>query len=269
MTSSAAVPIRAVASGALLAALGLSPARAHDFWIEPSSFRPPVPSELAVALRVGQNFRGDPVPRNDRLIQRFVLFGPEGERPIGGLPAVEPAGIVELRQPGLYVIGYRSGRTPVTLEAEKFEKYLAEQGLERIHALRAQRGQSARAGVEVFSRCAKAILVAGEGGPRAGFDRALGFTLELVPEGSPQKAKEFPVRLLLEGKPLEGALVVAMNHDEPEKKVSARTARDGQVRFRLPRSGRWLVKAVHMVPAPSETGADWESLWASLTFQVP
>jgi hypothetical protein len=24
-----------------------------------------------------------------------------------------------------------------------------------------------------------------------------------------------------------------------------------------------------MVPAPKETGADWESLWASLTFEIP
>jgi len=31
----------------------------------------------------------------------------------------------------------------------------------------------------------------------------------------------------------------------------------------------WLVKTVHMVPAPADSGADWESLWASLTFEIP
>ena len=35
------------------------------------------------------------------------------------------------------------------------------------------------------------------------------------------------------------------------------------------RAGVWLVKAVHMAPAPAESGAEWESLWASLTFEVP
>jgi hypothetical protein len=30
----------------------------------------------------------------------------------------------------------------------------------------------------------------------------------------------------------------------------------------------WLVKAVHMVPAPAGSGADWESIWASLTFKA-
>ena len=36
----------------------------------------------------------------------------------------------------------------------------------------------------------------------------------------------------------------------------------------LARKGVWLVKAVHMVPAPSRRDADWQSLWASLTFEI-
>jgi hypothetical protein len=37
----------------------------------------------------------------------------------------------------------------------------------------------------------------------------------------------------------------------------------------LSKSGAWLVKAVHMVPARADAGADWESVWASLTFELP
>jgi hypothetical protein len=40
------------------------------------------------------------------------------------------------------------------------------------------------------------------------------------------------VQLLYEGKPLEGALVVAMNREEPEKKLTARTDRRGCVVLR-------------------------------------
>ena len=39
--------------------------------------------------------------------------------------------------------------------------------------------------------------------------------------------------------------------------------------FTLPRAGAWLIKAVHMIRAPSDAGADWESFWASLTFALP
>ena len=45
---------------------GLSIARglsAHDLWIEPSNFRPAEAQLFAVRLRVGEAFKGDPVPR--------------------------------------------------------------------------------------------------------------------------------------------------------------------------------------------------------------
>jgi hypothetical protein len=41
------------------------------------------------------------------------------------------------------------------------------------------------------------------------------------------------------------------------------------VSFDLDAAGRWLVTAVHMVPAPAASGADWESVWASLAFALP
>ena len=76
-----------------------------------------------------------------------------------------------------------------------------------------------------------------------------------------------PLRLIYEGKPLEGALVVAFNKTEPLKKRKARTDKDGRVQFDFNRPGVWLVTAVHMLPAPPKTNADWESVWASLTFE--
>ena len=258
----------AVLSGAVLAA---QPLLAHDFWIEPSSFRPGVGSELAVSLRVGEHFRGEPVPRFDPRIVKFVLASASGETPIGGLPGTDPAGFVQVPSPGIYVIGYRSGRTAITLEPEKFEKYLADEGLDEALKTRATRDQRGKPGNEVYSRCAKA-LVAGGGSGEKGFDRVLGFTLELVAESNPLKlaaGETMRLRLLHEGRPLPGALVKAIALEDPDNTASARTGRDGRVSFRLPRKGVWLTKVVHMVPAPRETGADWESLWASLTFEIP
>jgi len=80
--------------------------------------------------------------------------------------------------------------------------------------------------------------------------------------------EELPVRLTYENQPLAGALVVAVNRLRPSEKLSARSDRDGRVRFRLPRAGAWLIKAVHMVEAQSAAGADWVSYWASLTFEL-
>ena len=32
--------------------------------------------------------------------------------------------------------------------------------------------------------------------------------------------------------------------------------------------GEWLIKAVHMVDCPEGSGAEWQSYWASLTFEL-
>jgi uncharacterized GH25 family protein len=257
----------AFAAAALLAA----PLAAHDFWIEPSSFRPEVGSVVGIQLVVGQKFRGEPLPRNPALIAKFVLVSAAGERPVSGRAGDDPAGSARIEAPGLQVIGYRSLDSPLSLEAEKFEQYLREEGLERIIALRARRGESGKPSRELFSRDAKSLLCTGSRAP-SGEDRALGFPLELVAEKNPCAFKpgdELTVRLLYEGKPLAGALVAALPHEDPDAKLSQRTDAKGRVRLRLPKAGVWLVKAVHILPAPAGTDADWQSLWASLTFEVP
>ncbi|HEY3170075.1 MAG TPA: DUF4198 domain-containing protein [Thermoanaerobaculia bacterium] len=250
--------------------LAAAPLLAHDFWIEPTSFHPEVGTVVGIALRVGQDFRGDPVPRMTESIEKFVVVSRSGDKPVDGVSGRDPAGIVRVAEPGYLLVGYRSLPKRIDLPAEKFERYLKEEGLEAVIATRAARGDSQKSSKEIYSRCAKAIIDA-EGGGASGYDRALGFRLELVPEKAPKEVvggRSMPVRLVFEGKPLAGALVVVMNRDEPKKRLSARTDTSGRVAFDLS-GGVWLVKSVHMVAAPRPSGADWESLWASLTFEVP
>jgi uncharacterized GH25 family protein len=260
----------ALGFAAALAVAG-QPLSAHDFWIEASSFRPAVGAVVQVRLFVGPDFEGEPFPRVPRLVSRFVLVTPEppSEREIPGRAGNDPAGAIRIESPGLQIVGYRSLDTPVTIEPAKFEIYLEEEGLEKISALRKKRGEAEKPVREVFSRCAKALLEAG-GAAAPGKDRALGLTLELVAEKNPYTLAaggELPVLLLFQGKPLPGALVQALLHGDPSVKASARTDRAGRATLRLAREGFWLIKAVEMSPAPAGVDAEWQSLWASLTFE--
>jgi uncharacterized GH25 family protein len=254
-------------AGSLIAAAG---ARGHDFWIEPSTFAAK-PNELVmVSLRVGDDLEGEPVPRDRSKIRSFVAAGPQGETPVIGRDGSDPAGLARPTVPGAYVLGYQSERTPNALAAKKFEHYLYDEGLGRIVELRQQRGHSAKEGREVYSRCAKSLVTVGEP-PSTGYDRALGFTLELIAESNPWTlAPNEPliVRLLHEGKPIEGVLITALHRDTPETGQAVRSSADGRARITLDRPGRWMIKAVHMVEAPPDAEADWESFWASLTLET-
>jgi uncharacterized GH25 family protein len=259
--------------GALtLAVLVCSPGlHAHDMWIEPATFVPEPGAILAVRLRVGQDLIGDPLPRDPALIKQFVFEDAAGRKPLVGHEGADPAGFLRVAAPGLLVIGYHSNASAVELTPEKFNQYVKEEGLDAIAGLRASRHETDTKAREMFSRCAKSLVSSGatKGGDG---DRALGFTLELVAERNPyalRAGQQLPVRLTYENRPLTGALVVAINRVNASEKVSARTDSDGRVRLRLPTGGVWLVKAVHMVPAPVGTAAQWTSFWASLTFELP
>lgn len=259
-----------------LLALGLLlalPAWAHDFWIEPTRFDPAPGEGVALRLFVGEHFRGDAVARPAAAgLHRFVVADANGpaSAAVPGRPGGDPAGLLRLARPGAYVIGLHGKPNRIELPADRFNAYLELEGLQAILALRAARGEADQPAREIYSRCAKSLLLSGPAaaqGPAA--DRELGFPLELVAERRPETLPDgdaLPVRLLHEGQPLAGALVVALRRADPARTIERRSDAEGRVRLPLSGAGPWLVKAVHMRPAPAGSGADWESLWASLTF---
>jgi uncharacterized GH25 family protein len=253
----------------LLALVALTRLSAHDMWIEPMTFSPQAGEIVGVKLRVGQDLLGDPLPRDTSLINQFVVEDSEGRKPLVGRDGSDPAGFLRVPAPGLLVVGYGSNPSSVELTPEKFNQYLKDEGLDAVAALRVQRHETGAKAREVFSRCAKSLILSGAANEKQA-DRRLGFTLELVAERNPyalRAGQDLPVRLTYENHPLAGALVIAMNRLNPSEKLSARTDADGRVHFKLRPGGMWLIKAVHMIPAPSGSNAEWASYWASLTFE--
>ena len=250
--------------------LSSTPVFAHDMWIEPTTFSPTPDQMIGVRLRVGQDLLGDPLPRDTSLINQFVFEDAAGRKPVVGRHGFDPAGFVRAVVPGLLIIGYSSNPSTVELPAEKFNQYLKEEGLDAVAALRTRRNEMGIGAHELFSRCAKSLVLSGSPSETQG-DRPLGFTLELVAERNPYTLhadEDLPVRLTYENRPLADALVVAMNRKNPSEKLTARTDNAGRVRFQLRPDGMWLIKAVHMVPAATGSGAEWLSFWASLTFEL-
>ncbi|MGH8203784.1 MAG: DUF4198 domain-containing protein, partial [Steroidobacteraceae bacterium] len=252
------------------AAIGPVSAAAHEFWAEPTRFVLATGGAIGVRLCLGDGFEGTSLPRNPARIERFVATGPTGELPVVGLDGADPAGVVRLSATGGYVVAYGSDRAFTEIPEAEFERYAREKGLKRIVAARG--AVPARAGKvrEAYSRHAKALVRVGAEDVGA-FDRPMGLGLELVAESLPESAAgavPSSFRLLYEGEPLAGALVTATKPGTAEPGLAARTGVDGRVGFHLRSPGMWRLAAVHLVVPPRKLDADWESLWASLTFEL-
>ena len=266
--------MRAAASVALsfvLTGLAFSgAARAHDFWVRAERYAAAPGETVGLRLFVGDAFAGLPFLRDPKHIEAFFVAGPRGRMPVPGRANRLKAGEIGPLDAGAWVVAYRSAFTRLTLEAGRFDAYLRQEGFEEARRVRAARGETGAPGREAFARSAKAIVEVG--GDSAGFDAAVGLPLEFVPERAPARMRPgeaFAVRLLLAGEALPDTPVTAFAAAAPERPIHARTDAEGRAELTLADAGVWLLRAVHMASAAPGRGADWESLWASLTFAVP
>ena len=250
-------------------------AAAHDYWIEASNFWLQPGDRVLLYLRVGEYLAGQPATFSLGRVLRFHIDN--AARRFEVLPLQrDPAGMARLTESGLQVVSFENKPTYLELPGDRFSSYLRAEGLESILEAREQTGASDQLGREAYSRCAKSILWVGSALPADG-DVALhstpvGLTLELLPETNPYVLKApapLTVQLLYEGQPVPGALVMALNKRAPNEVQRVQSGPDGRAEFDLRRSGLWLVKAVHMVPAAAEAPEDWRSYWGSLTFELP
>lgn len=269
--------IRPFLCGSLLvASLSLSfSALAHEFWIEPLDFRLERGGSVVANLKVGENMKGDIFPYLPQRFVEFSISGPQGERsvkePLGAVPAANERALGS----GLHILAYHSTPSRVSYESfEKFETFLQEENLEGIVEAHRRRGLPDAGFTEAFTRYAKALVQVGDG---AGQDAAIGMPFELVAETNPYADKvknRLTVRLLWQGQGMADTQIKVFRQTEPgEVDVSkVTTDAEGRATVASEEGGIFLLSAVHMVEPSREvaqnTRAVWQSLWASLTFQV-
>ena len=245
--------------------LGLSQlVEAHDFWLELEPKVTGMADEHTVTIRNGTLFTGDSMPRIDDWFTRFSVIRPDNsEMPVPGVIGDDPAGHLQTRVPGTHTVLYSSTSAFAELDGARFTRYLEEEGLDELVALRARLGQTDDVAREAYYRHAKALVAVGEA-PLV--DQARGQELELVLESAGLGAYEFILRF--RDKPLAGVRVVLMRQGHDAVVYQADTDHRGQVRLPLVTPGYYLVKAVHAVPAPPGSGlTNWVSYWASSTFR--
>lgn len=264
---------------ALLAGASLA---AHEFWVTSAEWEATPGGRITLLANVGGVFPvGDSFTTPERVASaRLVGAGTDAAIPPPYRRQADAlaADVIAPSAPGTYVgvfeikprVGEKSGVV--------FEEHLKHQGLTQVAADRAARGETTKGVRERYSRYGKTLIRVGSGGDRSAATQPLGLKLELVPLVDPTTlaaGSRLRVRLLLDGKPLPGALagaIYAGAKATPDSwPLTATTDARGEAEFLLEHRGPWLVRAVTMQRRQNESGsdaADWETYWASLTFRL-
>ena len=265
----------------LLSSLIITPAvEAHDFWVQPKGYWLTPDAAVPLTLQVGHGpFRQRSPIHLDRIL-RFTALGPEGS-PVDLRGDLHPGevsddGNLHLRAPGTYVLVMETDdRAQSHLPALRFNDYLHVEGLTPALVERERTHRMGADGSESYSRCAKSIVQVGlpRADSQAAVTRPVGLSLEIVPEVSPYaqpRPAQLPVRLIYEGRALEGALIklTDLAHDEAPLE-SHRTDHNGRALFVMPSSGAWLLNVIWTRPLPSSRETDFATVFSSLSFGLP
>lgn len=252
------------------------PLAAHELYLMPQKFFVRAGDTIEVSINSGDSFPDSEVaPRLARLEELKVLSA-KGERALTNLRVVGRAAMADaaVNEGGAIVLAVRTAPNFIELEPKKFEEYIRAEGLAEFVHSRPNPASSGKPVRERYTKFAKALLLSGEAD---GFYRhPVGYTLEIIPEKDPYLAREgarLPVQVRLRGRPAPN-LQVEATHLGPaagaraQKKIIGRTGADGRVILPITGVGKWRLHAIFMEPCADPGAAEWESYWASLTFEV-
>ena len=265
---------------ALLLALLVSPAFAHDFWLQPDEYwiGPDALTPLTLQVGHGPYRQRSPIPA--RRITRFEALDPSGARTDlhEQLRLGEAAkdGEFRLGNPGTYVLILQTDdRAQTHLPSIRFNEYLRAEGLTPALEQRTRQRRMDADGSERYSRCAKSIVQVGPPNvdSQHAVTRPVGLPLEIVPEANPYelpRSTHLPVRVIYAGRPLPGALVklTDLSHDASPFETHV-TDREGRATFTLPDSGMWLLNVIWTKALPPSEETDFETIFSSLSFGFP
>ncbi len=252
---------------------GAVAAHGHDMYIMPGTFFPSKGDTITAGFHVGDSFPESEVGgrldrlRNPRLTWKTGAASFRNLRTDGNRDLAD----VEVAGSGNLIAAVNTVPTLIELDPAKFTEYLKSEGLSEVIAWRAQHGESAKPGKERYSKYAKAILLSGAANGFA--NHAVGYMIEIIPEADPYSLKpgEFlPIRVLFRGKPAADLQIESAWAAQTGRKttVVGRTGSDGRLRVPLPATGLWRIRTIKMERCAEPAVADWESSWASLTFEL-
>jgi hypothetical protein len=172
---------------------------------------------------------------------------------------------------GTYVIGLATRPSQIALSGKEFTGYLKDEAIHDVLTARRRSGSAADSAREHYAKFAKAIFQVGDV-RTDDFGAVLGYEAEIVPLNNPYalgRGGMLRVRCLVNGAPAAHLSVLAGGRRRDGSRIPQRELRTdaaGVATVRLDVPGQWFLKFIRMTPV--EGAAEYQSRWATLTFEV-
>ena len=257
----------------LASLLSIATIFSHDLYLMPQSFVVKPGEQLRIVFQNGEGFPDAPAITKPERLRNTQLLSKAGTAKFEKLEAQERNTTATVVIPGSGSLILTSNTVPNSIEftASEFETYLAEEGLQHIIAWRKANNESLRKGSERYSKYAKSILQSASSDSY--YKQRTGMPIEIIPESDPYAVKpggSMMVRVLFKGAPAKDIAVEAAFLEAGKAKIQivGRTDAKGRVRVPINAVGPHKLHALVMERCAEPNVADWESFWASLTFEV-
>jgi uncharacterized GH25 family protein len=247
-------------------------ARAHEFWMQPDKFFYKAGELLNLSFKVGENFTGEAVDFKTNRIEKIELHHLQQATDLRGqVKEGEKANLeIPLTQEGTHLVVMESNNAFISLDGEKFNAYLKEDGLDDIYFQREKTKTLGDSSRELYSRHTKLLVQVGTKTDDT-YKKVIGLPLEIIPGKNPYALKVGdPIRfkILFNGKPLFGAKVKVWNRYGTQVALqNIYSQQDGMIDATISHAGTWMVSVVAMVKS-KDPKAEWQSYWGSLVFGI-
>lgn len=245
---------------------------AHEFWLWPKKFKYDVGEKMILDFMVGEGFEGKYWDMNKNKVEKLTLINRTTKVNLLAKVKNSKGNNLEhvFNNVGTHLIAMESNEAFIEQEPEEFAAYLEEDGLDYIIENRLAKGEQLNSARELYTRYAKLLVQVGDRTDDT-YKKTAGLKLEIIPSQNPYDLKSgdyMDCKVLYRGNPEPHALVKVWSHVGNRIFLqNIYTESDGAIRFPISNAGPWMVSSVKMVQSRSSR-AEWESMWASLVFEI-
>jgi nickel transport protein len=211
------------------------------------------PKDGGLVVLYGHGPKQDPYDPNK--VKDVKAFDCKGHTvPVEVVKKKESASLTYKKKPGIVSLIFDNGYWLKTTDG--YKQMTKREGKGKLTILQAIRSK----------KYAKALLTKCDS-----YAQPVGLTFEIIPEKDPFSVKpgaSLPVKVLLDGKPLEGALFKIADAGNPDKKTEIKTDKNGKANIPLKKAGWQTLAASLKRPLKGDPDADILALSTSLAFRI-